>query len=145
MQDKRLVNRLHNYWNLIRKGNPMPDMAHLNPGAIEDMWQQCIDLEILAKGMAPVYNFRHMGERLLPIFGQDMTGSTLNIRATQYPYNIVVSKVDIALKSAEFVVDQNIIVNDKSKVVKYRACFMPFGNLKRGVTNIVVGYSCREF
>lgn len=41
--------------------------------------------------------------------------------------------------------DAGFFLNKSGEMVKYRACFLPFGSESRGLTNIVVGLSFRAF
>lgn len=145
MHDQRLVNRLQNYWDLIRRGKPLPEIVQLNPSSIDDMWQQCMQLEVSTKAGPPSYRYTHMGEKLIPMFGRDMTGQVLDTRMNQYPYNIISAKMDGVLKSKEYVIGEGHFMNERGRVVKYRACWMPFGNEAKGVTHVVVGLSDREY
>jgi hypothetical protein len=145
MQDLRLVTRLNNYWNLIRRGKPMPDISYLNTAAIDDMWQQCLNISVHPGQGGSHYHYVFMGEKLIRLYGKDLTNQPLRTNASEYPMNVVVGRLEEVAKSAEFTLEQNQFVNNKGVIVKYRACFMPFGNDAKGVTNIVVGFSGREF
>ncbi|MDX2073678.1 MAG: PAS domain-containing protein [Alphaproteobacteria bacterium] len=145
MQDKRLVTRLENYWNLIRRGREMPEIQQLNPDTIEDMWQQCIQMGVFAAQGGTNYHYMFMGSQIVDLYGSDPTGQMMNPRASEYPLNILINKLDGIVASKAFLIDENQFINPRAKLVKYRACFMPFGSAIRGVTHIVIGFSGREF
>lgn len=145
MQDQRLVNRLQNYWELIRRGKPMPEINQFNAATIEDLWKNCLKLEASPGQGAIRYVCRYMGPKLVPMFGKDLTGMVMDSLITRYPYGVVVKMLDASFKEGKLMVDQNQFVNEKGKVIKYRACFLPFGNESRGVTDFIVGISDRTF
>jgi len=145
MQDKRLVNRLQNYWELIRRGKPMPEISQLNPHSIEDLWSQCMKLEALQTQGGVTYYYRFVGSVLAEMYGSDPTNREVDRKVKQYPMNIIVDKLDGVAAARNFLIDENQFVNGRGKLVKYRACLMPFGNETKGVTHIVVGFSGREF
>lgn len=145
MHDQRLVVRLQNYWELIRRGKPMPDINQLNPGTIDDLWQQCMKLEVSATQGGHRFQYRFMGEKLITMLGKDLTGTSVDGHATHYPYSIIIKPLEAIIASQQFVTEENQLVNERGRVVKYRACFMPFGNESRGVTHIVIGFSHKEF
>ncbi len=145
MQDQRLVTRLQNYWELICRGKPMPEIGQLNPAGIDDMWQQCMKIGTFQTQGGFTYNYLFMGEKLVEMYGKDLTSQVVNPHASEYPLNIVVNKLDGIMTARAFLIDENQFVNERGKLVKYRACLMPFGNEAKGVTHIVVGFSGREF
>lgn len=145
MHDQRLVSRLQNYWDLIRRDKPLPEIAQLNPSSIDDMWQQCMKLEVNQNAGKPNYRYQFMGEKLMPMFGHDLTGQILDTRMKQYPYNIISTKLDDILVSREYIIGEGHFMNERGRVVKYRACWMPFGTEEKGVTHVVVGFSDREY
>ncbi len=145
MQDQRLVTRLQNYWELIRRGKPMPEIQQLNPATIDDMWQQCIKFGTFHTQGGYSYNYLFMGEQLIKMYGRDLTSQMVNVHVSEYPLNIMIKKLDGIMLEKTFMIDENQFVNGRGKLVKYRACFMPFGNEAKGITHIVVGYSGREF
>ena len=145
MQDQRLVTRLQNYWELIRRGRPMPEIQHLNTSGIDDMWQQCMNLGVHPGQGGHSYTYLFMGEKIIAMYGRDLTSQMVNPHTGEYPMNIVVKKLGSVMQSKTILIDENQFINHRSRVVKYRACFMPFGNETRGVTHIVIGFSGREF
>lgn len=146
MQDQRLVNRLQNYWNQIRRGKKLPDIGQLNSAVIDDMWQQCMQISgHPAQGGTFHYVYQFMGKKLVQLYGRDITGQAMNPSATEYPMNIVAAKLDAIMRTGEFIIDESHFMNPHGRTIKYRACFMPFGNDTKGVTHIVIGFSGREF
>jgi len=145
MHDQRLVTRLQNYWELIRRGKPMPEIAHFNPAAIEDLWPQCMKLETFPAQGQPQFTYRYMGAKLITLFGKDLTGQTIDRNESRYPFSMIVLKLEEAYFLGKGCEDESQFVNEKSKLIKYRACFLPFGNETKGITHFIVGLSDRSF
>ena len=145
MHDQRLVTRLQNYWELIRRGKVMPEIGQLNPAVIEDLWQQCMKIEVNRTQTGIGYTYRFMGEKLIAMFGRDLTASTIDLRSSQYPYGVIVKSLEGVMNERKFVLDENQFVNEKGKVIKYRGCIMPFGSEAKGITHLVVGLSDRTY
>ena len=145
MQDQRLVTRLQNYWDLIRRGKPMPEIHQLNPSVIEDLWQSCMKIEATHAQGGTSYSYRFVGEKLVAMFGRDLTNNTVDLRMSQYPYGVLVKALEDVMQTRKFALSENQFVNEKGNVVKYRGCVMPFGNEARGVTHLVVGLSDKTY
>lgn len=145
MQDQRLAVRLQKYWDLIRGDAIIPEIIKINPSAIDDLWQQCMRLNIIKSQSTPAYRYIHVGDQLVRMFGRDPTGTILDVRMNQYPYNIIAKQLDKVSIKPEYTLNEGQFINERSKVVKFRACWLPFGTADGEVTDIIVGFSAREF
>lgn len=145
MNDQRLVNRLENYWNLIRRGKPMPEIAMFNSAPIEDLWHKCMKIEIQPTQDGTSFTYRYLGSSITTMFGRDITNTTVNMKMTKYPLGVIVRAMDNCMIMKTFVIDENQFVNEKGKIVKYRSCVMPFGNETKGITHLIMGISDRQF
>ncbi len=144
--DHRLTDRLTNYWNLIRKESVMPEFAHFNHSAISDIWQQCILFTVQAATSSTPHsvNFYMMGERAKAMYSSDMSGRTMYPGMNHFQGASIVRRVEDIINAPQAVYDQGQFVNERSKVVKYRSCLLPFGKDGK-VTHILAGLSWGEF
>jgi hypothetical protein len=147
MQDQRLNTRLTNYWNLLRKAQPMPEYGHLNRAAIHDIWEQCIiyRIEQVQAGALPEFYFLSIGEKLASMYGRDMLGKTVSAGNKQFAGAEVLKKLPALLLEPAPIFDEGQFVNKQHKIVKYRACLLPFGSPEGKVTHVMCGLSWREF
>lgn len=147
MQEQRLIDRLTGYWNLVRKDAEMPDFGQFNASAIEDVWGQCVlfTVQPAAPGKAPAINFYRVGDKVKTMYGQDMTGRPVGGGQRYFQGASIVRKVGDVISHPSPMYDNGQFVNEKSKVVKYRSCLLPFGNRDGKVTHIVAGLSWREY
>lgn len=146
MEPQRLTDRLVSYWNIIRKESLMPEFAHFNKSALDDIWQQCIlfTIQPTAEYASPMVNFYTVGEKVKSLYTRDMTGQTITAGQKHFQGAALVKKVADVIAKPEPLFDQGQFVNERSKIVKYRSCMLPFGTNTK-VTHIVVGLSWREF
>lgn len=147
MSEQRLIDRLTGYWNLLRKDSQLPEFVQFNISAIEDVWGQCVlfTVQPTAPGASPSVNFYRVGEKVKALYGQDMTGRSMNMTQRHFQGAQIVRKVGEVISTPAPVYDSGQFVNDRSKVVKYRSCLLPFGNRDGKVTHVVAGLSWREF
>ncbi|MFZ4126204.1 MAG: hypothetical protein ACOYJ2_09105 [Rickettsiales bacterium] len=146
MESQRLTDRLVAYWNLIRKESVMPEFAHFNKSAIADIWQQCMlfTVQPTADGVPPIVNFYGVGEKVKSLYTKDMTGQTITTGQKHFQGAALIKRIADVIAKPEPLFDQGQFVNERSKIVKYRSCMLPFGTDNR-VTHVVVGLSWREF
>jgi hypothetical protein len=144
--EQRTADRLLGYWEVIRKGDQMPDFSRFNASAIDDIWQQCVLFTVAPEvdNKPAVLNFNRIGEKLRGIYSNEMLGRSFNAGQRHFQGAAVMRRVDEIIKNPVPLTDIGQFINDKSTVVKYRSCLLPFGRNGK-VTHIVTGLSWREF
>jgi hypothetical protein len=144
--DSRLTDRLISYWNTIRKENVMPDFSQFNASAIDDLWQQCVLFTVAPaiENKSPTLNFYQIGEKLRDIYQSGMVGKSFSPGQRHFHGAPVLRRVEDVIVTQSAISDTGQFVNDKSKVVKYRTCLLPFGR-NGHVTHMIAGLSWREF
>ncbi len=144
--EHRLDQRLISYWNGLRKETAMPDFAQFNASAIADIWQQCI-LFTVAPGVESqpaVLNFYQIGDKLRELYGTNLIGRSFNTSQRHFQGIAIVRQVEQMLADPAPINDVGQFINEKSKIVKYRSCILPFGRGGK-VTHIITGVSWREY
>jgi len=145
-QEYRLTARLTQHWDMIRKDKELPDIHHLRPDVIDDLWQQCVMIGInVGTQENTSYKYEYMAPGLAEAYGRDMTGTQVDVRMKQFPGSVLTSKLKDVIANKKPAEDQGAFVNEQGKTVKYRASFLPFGNDSKGLTHVVVGLSYRLF
>lgn len=144
MHEQRLTQRLLQYWEMIRKDNPFPEMAHFNAAALEEIWPYCF--KVRADRMAKLaFTYEYMGKPIAELYGHDLVGKTVDYSMTQFPGGVIHKKLPEVLEKSSILYDAGHFVSQDGSLIKYRACLLPFGKAAQGVTHIVVGLSCRKF
>ena len=147
MQEKRLTNRLTNYWRTLpHLNNGLPRIDSVNPSAISDIWPQCGTLLRLRLGEdVYCYEYQKLGDELAKTYGQNLVGRRLNPKMPDFPAASILLKIDELAKQKNPMYDEGQFINTNSRVVKYRSCMLPFSNQPMEVTHILLGLSWREF
>ncbi|NBX03792.1 MAG: hypothetical protein EBR02_07030 [Alphaproteobacteria bacterium] len=146
MQEQRLIVRLQAYWELLRKGKPQPAFAQLNSGAISDLWPNCILIGVDNRGgKLRGYKYEYIGEEMIKVFGHDYTGTVVDMGMKEFPGIQIAKHLPEIVATGAAQKDESQFNNSKGHMIKYRCCFLPFGDDKRGVTNILIGVSHRVF
>ena len=148
MHEQRLTTRLINYWEQLRKESSAPQYERLNPGAIDEIWQNSMVLQVQpGTGERRVYTYVHCGTEIRKAVGQDLTGQTLTTNMKFFPGAKIIKRVDEVFDLAALtpLMDDGQFVNTDGKVVKYRACLLAFMNSNRIITHVMVGVSWRAF
>ena len=140
VNEQRLTQRLLGYWKLIQKTNKMPQIEHFNNGAVEDLWHQCMMLSVDTRKGA-IFKFEFMGDHVIKAYGKDICGQIVESGAVTFPGVAVYKRLLSMVSATEPVEDGGFFLNGKGEMVKYRACFLPFGTEAKGLTNVIVGLS----
>ena len=146
MIEHRLSERLTGYWNTLRRDLQMPDFGHFNASAIEDIWQQCVLFTVSpeVENKPHVLNFHQIGERVRSIYGNDMLGRSFNTSQRYFAGAAIMRRVEDIIATPTPMNDVGQFINERSKVVKFRSCLLPFGRNGK-VSHVVAGLSWREF
>ena len=144
VQEQRLTGRLLKYWQLLRKTHAIPEMEQFNSDAVSDLWPQCFLLNVDTHGSV-AYKYEVVGQSITTVYGRDLTGLAVDTNSKKFPGSIISKKLAETVDQQQPSEDHGHFVSDDGKMVKYRACFLPFGNDKKGVTHIIVGLSFRVF
>lgn len=145
MQEKRLATRLLSHWNKTRKAEQYPGINKFNTVPIEDIWTHCFRVSVVGRAKVPTYKYEYMGEGVAQVYGRDLTGMIVDHSTRQFPGKVIHGRFSEILRDKLPLQDEGHFTNDSGEIIKYRACLLPFGNAKRGVTDIVVGLTCRHF
>ena len=146
MNEHRLPDRLISYWNIIKKELMIPEFSQLNSSVIADIWQQCILFTVspAVENKPFTLNFYQVGDQVRDIYGKDMVGRSFNTAQRCFQGAAIVRRIGETIDNPVPITDSGQFVNERSKIVKYRSCLLPFGRDKK-VSHVLVGLSWREF
>jgi hypothetical protein len=143
-EEKRITVRLMTYWGSLNKSEGLPDIKKFNPHNIEEVWPYCFRVSI-QPGKARTYKYDYMGTPLAKLYGQDLTNMTVDSRMSSFPGAMLHTRLDEVAISKIPIQDENHLLTAEGRLIKYRACLLPFGDGKHGVTHIIAGLTCRFF
>lgn len=148
MQEQRLTTRLITYWENIKGHDPLPIYAKINPGALDDLWKNCLVLktEPAASAENLTYVYIHCGQEIAKAIGHNLSGRRMTTNMKFFPGANIIKRIDEVANLKEYkpLLDDGQFVNDKNQVVKYRACLLAFGT-QDIVSHILVGVTWRTF
>lgn len=144
MEDQRLTVRLLNYWQMIAGVKNMPEIQQFNSTIVEDVWPHCFKVSIETNPSLS-YKYEYMGRPIADVYGRDLTGLTVDMKLKQFPGSVVLQKMDEVIRTKKPLQDQGHMVNPSGTMIKYRACYLPFGSDKKGITHIITGLTFRVY
>lgn len=145
MDERRITQRLLRYWELLTKDAPIPDFQWFNSATIEEIWPYCMCVSIQPDTKILTYKYEYMGNDVTKFYGKDFTYATADSRIKTNLASTLIAKMDDVVKQKKPLTDDNHMVNISGQLIKYRACLLPFGNARDGITHIVVGLTYRMF
>ncbi len=143
--EKRLIDRMTGYWERLKGDNELPPFQKFNNSAIADIWSHCFVVDVDERGGVKNYVYEYVGESIVNAYGKNPAGDRMSSKMHDVPGGTIVTKIDNCVDGKQIVVEQGQFINQKSKIVKYRSCMLPFGKANGTVTHIVTGLSWREF
>jgi hypothetical protein len=145
MRENRLTDRLVRYWEQLRGDQALPSINRLNPERVMDLWPSCMTIHVVnMAGATRNYAYEHVGESLQKMYGQRMTGQIGNSKMRDLPGWQMLKKIDEVIVQNAVVYEEGQFVSSTNRIVKFRACILPFG-VDDKVTHVVVGMSYKEF
>lgn len=127
--ERRITLRLMAYWEKMRRGNPMPTEADIDPDDLQDLWDYCflIHVKDLDK---PDYNYTYLGKAIHDAYQGALSGdegadiASPNASKLAHSYNKLIETRSPLLEEGEF-------TNMHNDLVKYRQCLLPLGEGQR--------------
>lgn len=146
MQEQRITRRLQTYWDRLKKEDEAyPDIHRFNHTVVEDIWPFCFRVSV-GNDKPAHFTYEYMGEELSKIYGHDLTGVTVDPRVSHFPGSVLHLRLDNVVQSGGVPMQDNgHLINFDGKLIRYRACLLPFGSERDGLTHIIGGLSCRFF
>lgn len=144
VSEQRLTKRLLGYWEILQKDKIIPQIERFNSAAVEDIWHQCITLSVDTR-RATIFKIENMGSHIVAIHGNDISGNIVDAATMMFPGSAMHKQLLGVVASAHYQKADGMFLNEKSEMVKYRACYLPFGSEQKGVTHIIVGLAFSAF
>lgn len=124
--ERRITLRLMAYWEKLRKNNPMPVEADIDPDDLQDLWDYCFLIHVKDLNK-PDYNYTYLGKAIQEAYSADLAGdegagiASPNAGKLANSYTKVIETRSPLLEEGEF-------LNLHNDVVKYRQCLLPLGS-----------------
>lgn len=146
MNEKRLIDRLTSYWDMLPKDKGVPEFTRFNHNMVDEVWGSCLVFTVAptTSGRTAALTFSQIGDQLRPLYGTDMLGKTFNPNQRQFQAGAVIRKMDALAANPVPLVDMGQFVTEGGKIIKYRSCLLPFGH-EGLLTHVIAGLSWRAF
>ena len=146
MDERRLMTRLRNCWEFRRRGAAMPPIEALDDAAIEDLWPQCFVVGVHDRERG-LLKYERMGEQVVAAFGADLTGRYVRYGGAKegFPAELVLGELHKVCRELRPTEAVGQFADAGGAAVRWRACFLPCGNAKGGLTHIIVGLSFKRW
>ena len=144
VSEKRMTSRLCTYWEKLKKDCKIPDIHRFNSEALPEVWPQCFMVSVM-DGDPIMYKVEYVGDIVVQMFGKSLQGNMLSASIKSIPGATVIGDIDECVRAVDVVKRHGTFVNDKSKIVKYRSCMLPFGAEGGEVSHVVIGLSWKSF
>ncbi len=142
IENRRITHRIAQHWLSMRGSKGLPHQRFLSTTDLTqyfgDDWDYCfvVDIEEIAEG-ANNYSYSHFGNELAHAYSDaslDMDDHTLLAK----PQASYLSQLYQELQeSRQPLLHEGAFRNPRNQLVKYRLCFMPFGDDAGNVTAIL--------
>jgi hypothetical protein len=143
MQEQRLSHRLRGYWDNIAKGQELPVLQSFSPAAVDDLWPFCLRVVVI-NGEQHLFKCDYMGKELTTLYGSDLNGEMIDERGAKFSGMTIHRKLIEVLRTRKPLLHEGQFVTPKGQMLRYRGCFLPFGN-QDGVTHVIMGLSYRFY
>jgi hypothetical protein len=146
VSERRLVNRLKGFWDLAKGTEDLPPYTKFSKAAIDDLWTNCILVSVNSSSKQIMYKYEHVGKSAVEAFGKDLTGAYANSYEKSLMHGSNLMKyLDKSVEERSFLVSQGQFVNAEDKIIKFRDCILPFADINKNISHLVVGLSWRSF
>jgi hypothetical protein len=125
--ERRITQRVHDYWASLCRGRRMPEESDIDPEQLGDDWPHCFLLQTRDIHHIEHFNFTYLGEGIVDAYahaGIDpenlyMVGPNAFYLAPQFLR---------VVKTMQPMFDENQFVNACGRTVRYRQCLLPIGH-----------------
>lgn len=137
INELRYHERLQRYWNELRGSRPFPSEQEINPEMLADVWRSCflISLDDVTRRMG--YRYSYLGAELVEAYGSELQNPDVAGRLLFAPGSPMARRFEEVVRDKKPVADEGRFINLNKLHIRYRACMLPLGTEKRGVTHIL--------
>ncbi len=145
INERRMVKRMTDCWSRIKKDEPVAPYSKFNNATIQDLWDNCFILSVEGGGDKRAYKYIYVGRAIKNLYGKDLTNQRIVTSVKNLAGLQILKRIDDCVDDNEPVYESGQFVSDKSKIIKFRSCLLPFAGKGGNITNIVGGLSWKTF
>lgn len=125
--ERRITQRVYNYWESICYGRPMPQESDIDPEALGDDWQHCFLLQTRDIDHIEQFNFTYLGEGIVKAYKRASIDTDNLFMVGPNAFHLAPHFVRVA-KTALPMIDHNSFIANNGTKVSYRQCLLPIGH-----------------
>lgn len=134
--ERRMVRRVHVFWEHLRRGKPMPGMSDLDPHRLPVPWPACFLLAVNRDSAANT--FEYVGADLRLDCGRDLTGRSPDDVPPATLLREALRDLDEAVGGAGPVTREGELARRNTDRIYYRSILLPFGR-DRATPDTILG------
>jgi hypothetical protein len=133
--ERRITQRVFNYWHSLCLGRHMPEESDIDPDALGDDWPQCFLLQTRDIDHIDHFNFTYLGDGIVRIYknaGIDpdnlfLIGPNAFYMAPHFHH---------VIKTREPLIENSFFFAEDGRKILYRQCLLPLGSSPKKVEAI---------
>ena len=133
--ERRITQRVFNYWEQLRAGRAMPEEADINPDMLGDDWPHCFLLQTRDIKHIEQFNFTYLGEGIIDAYQSAGVDTDNLFLIGPNAFYLAPHFMHVATTAEPLIENNHFFASDGSKVL-YRQCLLPIGSKKKSVEAI---------
>ncbi|UAT43052.1 PAS domain-containing protein [Anaplasmataceae bacterium AB001_6] len=139
--ERRIINRLRDYWNKVRKDRLYPSIDDIDLEELSDIWDDygfLIKINYSDKKGMTDYQLTHIGKKIVDLHKEH--NFEYNIPIISEDLEGIVSYIESVIDSKDSVIDESE-AETMEYVLKFRQCFLPLGKNDNKVDQIIGAFN----
>lgn len=147
-EEKRINQRLMQYWEQKRNGRLFPLEADIDPDEITDLWPNCFLVRVdddHVDDIGSEFKYTYLGQSLIDAYGDDL-GNKQVLEKLVYPSNLpLIKRFKEIVKTSQPETEESEFTNINNMLIKFRSCMMPLGRDEHHIGFIIGGMKWKAF
>jgi hypothetical protein len=141
---ERLTTTLKQYWDKVRKDNPFPIEALLDPKEVPDIWDSCFIVDANNETKEDGYFYKYMGNMISQAYRSELSDIELDRVVNTQASHLAREYEKVLAMKIPIYYEGEIKISEK-RVMKYRQILLPLGKDSINIQSIVGGFSYKIF
>lgn len=138
-QQRRINERLLEYWRKVRRDRPFPMENEINPEAIESIWDSCFVVRAEPPGEPTEFRYVYLGEALIEAYGDEMNSKEVCEKLAYPANNELIARFKDVIDSRSPVTEEAEFTNSRGMLIKFRSCMLPLAKDNPDQVGYVIG------
>lgn len=135
--ERRITQRVLNYWESIRNGRAMPEENDIDPDALDDDWLYCFLLQTRDIEHVEHFNFTYLGEGIARAYKTAQIDPDNPFLIGPNAFYLEPHFIQVVKTKKPFI-DENDFISNCGTRILYRQCLLPIGG-KNGQVESIFG------